>query len=233
MSDSIIFDSGPLISLSTNNLLWILEKLKSKFDGEFYITNAVRRECVNRPLETKKFKFEALQLLRELKKNTLRIYNGDFSDEITKYLDIANNVFFGHDNPIKIVHYAEMEVLITALRSNANKIVIDERTTRLLIENPIKIKNRLEKKLHTKIDVDEDNMDILKKKFGKIKALRSTELVMIAYEFGFLNEFILDDVKRPREELLEGLLWGLKLKGCSIREDEISQMVKIEKNVKT
>ncbi|PLW79888.1 hypothetical protein C0585_05530 [Candidatus Woesearchaeota archaeon] len=233
MGDSIIFDSGPLISLSTNNLLWVLGHLKEKFEGEFFITNAVKRECVNRPLETKKFKFEALQLLRQIEKENLKIYNGDFHDEILKYLDIVNNVFFGHDNPIKIVHYAEMEVLIAALKAGSNKVVIDERTTRLLIENPMKIKDRLEKKLHTKIDVDKNNLDILKKKFGNMKVLRSTELVIIAYEIGLLNEYVIKEVKNSREELLEGVLWGLKLKGCSIREDEISEMVKIEKKIKT
>jgi len=233
MTDSIIFDSGPLISLSTNNLLWILGHLKKKFKGEFFITNAVKRECVNRPLETKKFKFEALQLLRQIEKENLKIYDEDFHDEILKYLDIVNNVFFGHDNPIKIVHYAEMEVLITALKTGSNNVVIDERTTRLLIENPMKIKDRLEKKLHTKIDVDKDNLDILKKKFGNMKVLRSTELVIIAYELGLLNGYVIKEVKNSREELLEGVLWGLKLKGCSIREDEISEMVKIEKKIKT
>ena len=59
---SLIFDAGPIISLATNNLLWILEPLKNKFDGKFYLTDAVKRELVDRPLETKKFKFEAIQV---------------------------------------------------------------------------------------------------------------------------------------------------------------------------
>jgi hypothetical protein len=71
MIDSLVFDSGPIISLSTNNLLWILPKIKEKFDGEFLITPAVKRECVTRPLETKKFKFEALQVLRQIEKGSI------------------------------------------------------------------------------------------------------------------------------------------------------------------
>ncbi len=73
MNDSIVFDTGPLISLSTNNLLWILPKIKESFQGDFIITPAVKRECVTRPLETKKFKFEALQVLRQIEKQTLTI----------------------------------------------------------------------------------------------------------------------------------------------------------------
>lgn len=59
---SIIFDAGPIISLATNNLLWILKPLKKYFNGKFYITDAVKRELVDKPFETKKFKFEAIQV---------------------------------------------------------------------------------------------------------------------------------------------------------------------------
>ena len=52
---SLVFDSGPIISLATNNLLWVLEPLKNKFNGKFFITQAVKGEIVERPLETKKF----------------------------------------------------------------------------------------------------------------------------------------------------------------------------------
>ncbi len=60
----IVFDTGPIISLTTNNLLGLLTNLKEKYKGSFYITGAIRRELIERPLETKKFKFEALQVIR-------------------------------------------------------------------------------------------------------------------------------------------------------------------------
>ena len=41
---SIIFDTGPIISLVTNNMLWLLEPLKKQFKGEFYITKSVKKE---------------------------------------------------------------------------------------------------------------------------------------------------------------------------------------------
>ena len=59
----LVFDSGPIISLTTNNLLWILEPLKNKFKGRFVITEGVRKELIDKPLTTKKFKFEALHCL--------------------------------------------------------------------------------------------------------------------------------------------------------------------------
>ena len=60
---SIVFDSGPIISFDLNNLLWLLVPLKREFNGKFYITSAVKRELVDKPLEIKKYKFEVRQCL--------------------------------------------------------------------------------------------------------------------------------------------------------------------------
>ena len=68
---SIVFDTGPIISLTTNNLLWLLEPLKKKYKGHFHITSDVKRELIDRPLQTKKFKFEALQVMHIIKKGIL------------------------------------------------------------------------------------------------------------------------------------------------------------------
>ena len=59
---SLVFDAGPVISLATNSLLFILEPLKKEFNGKFYITESVKSELVDRPFEIKKFKFEAIQV---------------------------------------------------------------------------------------------------------------------------------------------------------------------------
>ena len=58
---SLVFDAGPIISLTMNNLLWLLDPLKVNFKGEFYIPMAVKGELVDRPLTTKKFR-EKLKL---------------------------------------------------------------------------------------------------------------------------------------------------------------------------
>ena len=38
---SLVFDAGPVISLTTNNLLWLLDVLKGDYEGEFYIPEGV------------------------------------------------------------------------------------------------------------------------------------------------------------------------------------------------
>jgi len=60
-----------------------------------------------------------------------------------------------------------------------------------------------------------------------LRVIRSIELVTIAYELGILNRYMSIEeesfVRNVRDELLEGVLWGVKLNGCSVSEDEIKR----------
>ena len=226
---SLIFDAGPIISLATNNLLWLLEPLKKDFKGNFYLTDAVKRELVDKPLETKKFKFEAIQIERLIENGILDIVHDNFvAQETPKLLSTANNIFkTDNDYYIKIVHFAEMSVIAAALSLNANVIVIDEKITRLLIENPRMIFIILRKTLHTPISINENNLKEFNAAVSKIKTIRSVELVTMGYERGLLDSFI-TNLSNARKDLLESVLWGLKLNGCAVSKDEIEQIMKIE-----
>ena len=69
----LFFDAGPIISLTMNNLLWTLKPLKRQFNGQFCITKSVEQELTINPLHTKKFKFEALQVMELIKSDVLRV----------------------------------------------------------------------------------------------------------------------------------------------------------------
>ena len=225
---SLIFDAGPVISLAMNNLLWVLEPLKKKFNGKFYITEAVRKELVDRPLETKKFKFEAIQVQRLIENGVLDIIDNNFIREKTpSLLNTANEIFKAYNNYIKIVHYAEMSVIAAATTLSADAVVIDEKTTRFLIENPKMIVEILKKTLHTPISINENNLKEFNNTVRNIKTIRSIELVTIAYEHGLLDNYI-TKIPDARKNLLESVLWGVKLNGCAVSKDEIEQIVKIE-----
>jgi len=226
---AIFFDTGPLISLSTNNLLNLLPRLKEKYKGRFFITPSVKKEAVLNPLNTKKFKFEALQNLRLLNEQVLELYDDEKLKDMTLHLqNLANHIFEAHDNPIKIVHFAETEVIASAILTEADAIIIDEFTTRAIIENPLKVKDRLQKKLHTKIKQNNDTLSKFQKKVKNLKVIRSIELVTIAYDFGLLDSFVPRQENLAKDTLLDAVLWGLKLHGCSITSDEIDRIKKIE-----
>jgi len=228
MPKCIVFDTGPIISLAMNSLLWVLEPLKKNFRGNLYITRVVKRELIDRPLESKRFKFEAMRVLSYFSKNVIQMVENEKITAKTNYLmDIANKIYSAKGNYMQIVHKGEMEALAAAILLDASAFVVDERTTRMLIENPDILKNIMEKKLHTKLQINKKNLEEFMKETSNIKLIRSTELALVAYKLGLLDQY-LPKIPNPKKELLESMLWGIKLNGCSISRREIDTIVKVE-----
>ncbi len=232
-SNSIVFDAGPIISLTLNGLLWLMEPLKAKFDGAFCITQQTKQELVQKPLKTKKFEFEALQVLRLINQDTIKVTaEPDTENSTNDLLNIANQCFTCRGEYMTIVHPGEMSSLALAISLNSTAVVIDERTARMLIEEPYELAKLMEKKLHTKIIANSENIKKFKEITKNIKVLRSSELVAMAYKLGVLDHFLprsTPSIGDPKRTLLDSLLWGVKLHGCSISEREIEEIIRMEK----
>lgn len=225
---SLIFDAGPIISLATNNLLWLLEPLKKQYNGKFYITQAVKRELVERPLETKKFKFEAIQVERQIENGILEVIENDFiKTQTPRLLSLANETFKAYNYYMRILHYAEVSAIAAAINLKSDAVVIDEKTTRFLVENPKMIAEILRKTLHTPVTINESNLREFRNIVKNISIIRSVELVTIAFELGMLNNYI-TNIQDSKKTLLESVLWGVKLNGCAVSREEIEQIIKTE-----
>lgn len=225
---SIVFDAGPIISLTTNNMLGLVRLLKEKYNGNFFVAEAVKRELVDKPLLTKKFKFEALQVLRCVEEGVINVIPSEETKEKTlELLELANNCFMAHGNWIRIVHYGEIASVALCLKKGSEAFVVDERTIRLLIENSDRLIQLLRRHLHTDIKVNKKNLDEFRKITKNIKIIRSSELITIGYEMGLMDKYILN-IPEPKKTLLESILWGVKLSGCAISEKEIDQIIKLE-----
>lgn len=223
---SIVFDSGTIISLVVNNLLWLLEPLKKRFNGEFYITKTVKYELVDRPIAGKKFKFEAIMIQDFIKRSILKVYDGDLSVKMNRIMGFANKVYSTKDKYLDLVHEGEMEALALVAEIKADAFFIDERTTRMIIENPKNLMKLLKKKLHTSVKLNNENLKLFLKEVGNVNILRSTELLVLAYEFGLLDKYIAS--YEEEKELLEAVLWGAKLRGCAVSAEEIEDIIKLE-----
>lgn len=227
-ANSIVFDAGPIISLTTNNLLGVLDKLKDDFKGEFYLPSSVKAELIDHPLATKKYKFEALQVNHKITKGTLTVIETPQIKALAEELkNMANNMFKIRGNWIPIVHYGEMEAIAAAIVLNAGAVVIDERTARLLVETPDFFVRMLERQMRSQITVNQANLAKFKQWTKDLKILRSVELVVIAYEKGHMDKYLMPGPNAKRT-LIESLLWGVKLRGCSVTRDEINEIVKME-----
>lgn len=225
----LVFDAGPVISLTTNGLLWLLPQLKQKFSGTFAITQAVKHELVDRPFETKKFKFEAIQVEQQIESKVLSVLKDDLVRvEGERLQELANNVFITDSHPIAIVQRGEMQSIAACILFEADALVTDERITRMLLEAPDALKQLLEKRLHAKIRINQDALHPFEEKTRHIKIIRSAELVTIAFEQRLLDKFVVN-LPQSRKELLESVLWGVKLNGCAISEREIEEIIKLER----
>jgi len=222
MKKYLIFDSGPLINFAMNGLLPVLEKLKKDFDGDFLITKEVKSEIIDYPSTIKKYELESLQLENLLKKEIIKL--GDLTEKQINELrikrenlmNIANNTFFSNNKSIHLLDKGECAALaLYQILEGEKLLVIDERTTRMLCENPENLKKLLEKKLHSKISANKKNYNF----FKDFKIIRSTELAFIANKKGFIE---IEDSR-----ILDALLYALKIRGCSISEEEIEEIKKL------
>ncbi|MEM4756393.1 MAG: hypothetical protein QW594_04660 [Candidatus Woesearchaeota archaeon] len=231
---AIIFDAGPLISLTTNNLLWLLEELKKRYPGNFVIPKSVKEELVDKPLQTKRYKFEALQILPLITNKTLTVISTpSLEQQAKRLLTVANTCYYAKGTPIQVVQLGEMEALALHQIIDAQAFVLDERITRMLIEEPMQLAKRLSEKLHTPVQVQHEQLATFKQQTKNVKIIRSGELVTVAYELGLLDKYMGSEqegyVKNIQHEVIEGVLWGIKLQGCAISEEEINELIKLQK----
>lgn len=230
---SIVFDSSAIISLINNNLLDTLKELKKLYKGEFFISEEIKKEIVDVPAKNRKYKLGALMLADYLADGYIKFLKKIKLDNKTKYLlHLANNMFIAQGSYIRIVSKAEIEGLALVLTLNSDAYVVDERTLRLLIEDPKSLLNLLERKLETKIELDKRNFRLFKEQVKDVQIIRTSELMVIAFELGLFNkyedskEFLKGNIRR---QLLEGILWGLRLRGCAISTEEINDILKVER----
>lgn len=219
---SIIFDTGAIISLAMNDLLWTLPLLKKKFSGEFYITPSVKYELIDRPLKSRKYKFEAINILNLMNKGVLKVYD---KLDVKELLDLTNSIYSIKNEHLKLIQEAELEALYLANKLNSDLYVVDERTMRMFVEDPKKLKSLLERKFGSVVDINKEKLNEFQNKFGSVKIIRSTELMAVAYERGLFNDF----KGVSKTDFLDGLFWALKLRGVSISEDEINQLTSLVK----
>lgn len=222
----LVFDAGPIISISANHILSILGGLKKNFDGKFILPLGVKRELVDRGLQTRRFKLEALQVQELIDKKVFTVpRKKEINAKARKILKLANTILSGHGNPVNIIQVGEAEMLAAALYFKAKTIVVDERITRELIESPESFHKFMEKRMHVKLKLNKDALKELSAMLRHLKVIRSIELVTVAFEMGLLDKYLVN-IPHAKRELLESLLWGLKTEGASVTEREINHIVK-------
>jgi hypothetical protein len=220
----ILCDSGSFISLTTACLDPILYFLSEKFKVKFVIPTVVRQETVDYPLQKglKQYAFSAIKIKEALKDGVISAVDMDVTSQTQRILRMANGIFYAQGRPLQLIQHGEAEMLALARALDIKDILIDERTTRMLIESPFSMKDHLAEEFGVNIMLDRKAL----LEFGSLTkgmtSLRSSELVMVAYENGYFDHF--DELKH---EALSAALYKIRFSGCSIRFDEIEEYVKM------
>jgi len=224
---ALVFDSGPLISFALNSILDIIPFLKKKYKGNFYICNAVRKEIIDQPSKSKKFAFEALRIGHLIEQKDIELFDtAIYSQETDIITELANSIFSIKGRDLRILNAGELDALVLAKNINAEAIVVDERTTRLLLENPYRLHKMLEKKFNSSVTINKEKLKEFEQHFSTLKIIRSVELALVGVDHGFFDDFV---KHQDSYELVWALLWALKLNGCAISEREIKSLAKLYK----
>ena len=221
----LVLDSGILINLSMNGLLYIFEELKKISQVRFVITKDVKYEVVDRPVGIPRFELGALQVQSLLNSGIIEPPEnfGISEKEILllteKLMEIANHSMQSKNQWMQIVSNAEMSCLalsqILSEKGIENIIGLDERTTRILAEKPENMERLMSERLHQPVSIDKEKL----KEFSRFKFIRSTELVYVAFKKGVL--------KLKGQKVLEAVLFATKYHGSSISFEEINELKRL------
>jgi len=222
----ILCDSGSFISLTTACLDQILPFLSGKFGVRFVIPPSVEYEMVTRPLRggLKPYFFSAIKIKSAIRSGVIVTVQADVAGKTERILSRANNIFFAKGRPLQLIQSGEAEMLALAGELGVRDILIDERTARMLIEAPFSIRDHLAEEFGVNIMLDKKALSEFDAFTKGFVAMRSSELVMLAYENGFFDHF--EDLKR---DALEAALYKVKFSGCSLRFDEIAEYMRAVK----
>ncbi len=221
MEKTIFCDSSSLISVAEACMLDVFEFFYKK-GVNFFITDLIEEEIIKKPLsmEMKGYQLSALRLKKLIEKEVITVIKTEkkATDEL---LNILNNIFFADGKPIKLIDAGEVNLILAAEELNVYSLLIDERTTRLLIEAPFKISEHLEDEIGLNININQKNLREASRILSKFHVIRSTELITAAYLDGFFSKY------EDQLSFFEASLYRLRYNGCAISFDEIKELIDI------
>jgi hypothetical protein len=216
----VLCDSSSLISLTGSCLDSLLYYFRDNFGTRFLIPPSVEYEAVARPLSlrTKIYCFSALRIKDMINDGVVEVLPEDAKSETKELMDIGNKIFYARGRPIRLIHLGETEMLAIARKLDVHSLLMDERTTRVLVENPVSLAKHFEKEFHTNVMVNKKNLSSFTQRVGRMDVIRTTELAYLASESGFFKNF--GDLE---PQAVEAALYKLKFSGCAISFRELEE----------
>ena len=220
---AIICDSSALISLSETCNVDALAYLSSKTGARFYITPAVEKEIVFNPLNFTRHAFSAIRLKNLVTKGVLKVTSASAKREFAELSEWSNNLFSVNRRPLRIMHAGELECLAVYKKINASGFLVDEKTARLMVESPGTLLESLHAEYRTKVEINDNIAQKLGEFVYGINAIRSTEILALAYEKGFFSQY-----EGIEKEAFHAAEYAARNAGCSISAKELAEYERIK-----
>lgn len=218
----IVFDSSSIISISDKCFINLIKKMAANDNVEFVIPQEVYDETVSVPMKIKKFELNAIRIKDAIDQGYFTIAKpspkvGKTTEKISA---LVNCIAFSGKKCLKLVHRGELETLALCKELGASALVIDERTTRLLVEDPMGLRGFLQHRYQKEIEIADEKIHDLKEFLGDLEIIRSVELIALAYDLGLFEGEI-----SPNKKSLEAALYAMKFAGCAVSFEEIKQFL--------
>jgi predicted nucleic acid-binding protein len=212
-----------LISLADTCNIDALYFLKQRMGAKLLIPPSVYDESIARPLKVWRYEFSAVRIMKAFQDKVLELVEAPELDKEAKAIvDSANALFEVDGKPLKILHEGEAQCLAAlALAPNA-ALLVDEKTTRLLIEAPELLLKTLKSEYSGEVKIKEDVLEDLRAITLGTRALRSSEVLAIAGRRGYFSSY-----GKISDEAFHASLAALKSAGCSISFDELKEYAEI------
>jgi len=217
---SMVCDSSALISLTDSCFMHALYFLKKKYSGSFIIPPSVEYECVTHPMSMKMHALHALRIKRAIKDGTIDVVQLTDSKEVQEIKWLGNNFFYASGTPLRLIQEGEIEMLALARQAGVQNMLVDERTVRMLVEDPETLRIHLEDEFHRPITVNEENLSSFSRLTKGFRFFRSSELLLLAYEKGYFADY-----GELEKDAIEAALYKLKYSGCAVGFSEIGEYV--------
>lgn len=212
----MICDASSLISLTDSCFVGSLYFLKKKYKGKFLVPPSVECECVSNPMRLRAHALHALRLKLAIIDGIINIVEAKSQKKSCEIQWISNNIYSVDGTPLRLIHEGEADVLALSIDAGVENLLMDERTTRMLCEDPESLRLHLESEFKKPVCMDEGKLSEFTRLVKGIRFFRSSEILLLAAEKGFFKDY-----RELEQETIEAALYRLKYAGCAIGFGEI------------
>ncbi|MBS3061673.1 MAG: hypothetical protein J4215_03770 [Candidatus Diapherotrites archaeon] len=220
---TIVFDSSVLISITEKCFLKILQRLHHQHGLRFVIPQSVFEEAVHHPESIRRFELNAVRLKQAVMDRWIEVIpqSDALRSLYAEFAELSNNSFFVNEKPLQLLQAGELEALAVFKSLNADALAIDERTCRMMLEDPYRLQSLIARRMDRQVQTDSSRLKKLSDLLGRPTVVRSCDLLALAF-----SEKLFEGELSQSKQGLEAALWSVKFAGCAVSGIEITDFLR-------